>query len=264
MLSFINGTPIAKIISGAYTNKLLYMDFVEKSDKSDYSSNNDSDENSDDISNEFSMQDGKLEPRLDIYERSVTYISGPSGSGKTTLAVKLLRPYLKFFPKKPFYFFSRTNYKDDPAFEGLKPFQITVDESLITDPIDVVNELKGGSVILFDDCNTIPNEKVRKTIDNLMSDIMEVGRKLDITIIITNHLVIPNEKKFARTLMNEIQSFTFFPKSGSAQQIRYALKTYFGLSIKQIDHILGLPSRWVSVTKKYPVYVLYERGCFIL
>jgi hypothetical protein len=97
-----------------------------------------------------------------------------------------------------------------------------------------------------------------------MSDIMEIGRKLNIWLVITNHLVIPNEKKMARTIMNEMHSMTVFPKSGSAQQIRYALKTYFGLTNKQIDEIIKMPSRWITVYKSYPQYVLYDKGSFIL
>jgi hypothetical protein len=93
---------------------------------------------------------------------------------------------------------------------------------------------------------------------------MEVGRKLNCNMIITNHLVIPNEKKFARTLLNEINMISLFPKSGSSQQIKYALKTYWGMNNKQIDKILDLKSRWVIISKTYPQYVLYENGCFIL
>jgi len=97
-----------------------------------------------------------------------------------------------------------------------------------------------------------------------MADIMEVGRKLDITIVITNHLVIPNENKLARTIMNEIQSLTFFPQAGSNAQVEYALKKYFGLGKNQLNKIFDIKSRWVTVSKKYPMYVMYERGCFIL
>jgi hypothetical protein len=164
------------------------------------------------------------------------------------------------------YLFSRTDYKTDPVFANfkLKPIQITIDESLLKNPIDITKELTGGSIVFFDDCNTIPNDKLKKNIDKLMADIMEVGRKIDITIIITNHLVIPSEQKFARTILNEIQSFTFFPKSGAAAQVSYALKKYFGMMNKQIERILRINSRWITISKKYPMYVMYDKGCFIL
>ena len=81
---------------------------------------------------------------------------------------------------------------------------------------------------------------------------------------ITNHLIIPNEKKFARTVLNEIQYLTIFPKSGSSQQIRYVLKTYFGFKDKQITKILNLDSRWVRISKSYPMYILYDKGAYIM
>jgi len=120
------------------------------------------------------------------------------------------------------------------------------------------------SLILFDDTNTVQADKVRKSIGKLINDILEVGRKLNITIVLTNHLVIPNERKESRVIMNEIQSLTVFPKSGSSQQIMYALKTYFGLNKDQIQEILELPSRSVTIYKSYPQYVVYEKGCYIL
>jgi hypothetical protein len=64
--------------------------------------------------------------------------------------------------------------------------------------------------------------------------------------------------------MNEMQSMTVFPKSGSAQQIKYALKTYFGLDKNQIENIINLPSRWVTIFKGFPQTVMYENGAFIL
>lgn len=245
MLNFTEGTVIAKVISGRNKGKIIYLDSTGN------------------FKGTIKMHE-KIEPRLDVNERSVSYISGPAGSGKTTHAIKLIIPYIRIFPEKPFFLFSRTNYKDDPAYKGLKPIQISLDESLILNPIDITQELVGGSIVLFDDCNTLQDDKLKKIIDKLMADIMEVGRKLDITIIITNHLVIPNDKKIARTIMNEMQSLTVFPKSGSAQQIRYVLKIYFGLDTKQIEQLLNLPSRWVTILKKYPLCVLYDQGVFIL
>lgn len=249
MLNFDNkGIPIAKVFELKKKSKgaLLYLD-----------SKND-DEYQRPISNV------KLEPRLNPYERTVSYIAGPSGSGKTTYALDIIKPYVALFPEKPFYLFSRTDYKEDPAYKGLKPIQIMINENMLKYPIDITKELAGGSIVMFDDCNTIREDSLRKAVEHLINDILEVGRKLDITIVLTSHLVIPNEKKSARTILNEIQQLTVFPRCGSSQQIRYCLKTYFGLSNKQIDDILKLKSRWVTISKSYPNYVMYEKGCFIL
>ena len=243
------GVPIAKFMDGKKYN-LVYLD---KNDNSD----------SDDEKRIDLNPKSKFEPRLNPYQRTVTYISGPSGSGKTTYASNLIKAYLKF-QEKPFFIFSRTDCNTDPAFKGLKYTQIAIDNSLIEDPIDITEHLTGGSLVLFDDCNTIQDKKLKLIVEKLMEDILEIGRKLDITIIITSHLVIPSGKNFSRTIMNELQTLTVFPKSGSAQQIRYALKTYFGLANKQIDDILAIKSRWVTISKSYPMYVLSERSAYIL
>lgn len=206
-----------------------------------------------------------LIPIADMIARFIEYIAGPSGSGKSTMAANLANRFKIVYPNKPVYIFSRTDAKNDPAFAGLKPIQISIDESLIEDPIDITKEVtEQGCLLIFDDCTTIHNDKIKKEIEKLMADAMEVGRKLNCNMIITSHLVIPNEKKLARTLLNEMTVLTVFPRSGSAQQIRYALRQYFGLDNKQIDNILKLKSRWVRISKTYPQYVLFEHGAYIL
>ncbi|HLX52498.1 MAG TPA: hypothetical protein VKR58_01060 [Aquella sp.] len=281
MLSFKKGRPVSKIIGGEYNGEILYVDTENENSgpcckkcskkcvkkqccggcNMCYENDSDSEE---DIGNEIEINDGKLEPLIDVNQRSVNYIAGPSGSGKSTYASNIIKNYKKIFPEKELFIFSRTDSQNDPALVNLGGYQISIDQSLLTDPIDITKELSGGSILLFDDCNTVQDDKLKKAIDKLMADIMEIGRKLDITIIITNHLVIPNEKKIARTIMNEMQCLTVFPKSGSSQQIRYALKQYFGLNNKQIDQILQIPSRWITIHKTYPQTIIYENGAFIL
>lgn len=206
---------------------------------------------------------GKIVPLPDVDKREVVYIAGPSGSGKSTYAATYIKNYLTLFPDKDFFIFSRTNADDDPAFSKLTYSQVTIDNNLVENPIDITQELTEGCIILFDDVNTVQDPKLKKAIDNLMNDIMECGRKLGIYCVITNHLVIPNERKMARTVLNECTSLTVFPKSGGSQQITYALKTYFGYTPKQIAKILKLPSRWVTLYKTYPQVIMTENEAYV-
>jgi hypothetical protein len=248
MLNTQSGRPIAKITGGPNNGEIICID-----------------ENREDGADEIILKDdAKAVPLLNFKERSVGYIAGPSGSGKSTMAANMIKDYLKVHPEAEFYVFSRTDTRTDPAYKGLKINQISMDEKLLNNPIDIEKELSERSILLFDDCNTIQNKQLKDYVDHLMSDIMEVGRKLGITIIMTNHLVIPNERKMARTCLNEMQTMTVFPKSGSSQQISYALKTYFGLSKTQINNILQLPSRWVQIIKSFPMTVIHEKGAYIL
>jgi hypothetical protein len=242
----------------------VYYDIIQSSSESD-SGSEPEEENPTVLGREYTPRGGKLIPLPNFDERFVEYISGPSGSGKSTLASQIGQQFKNMYPHKPIYIFSRTESDKDPAFKNLNPIQIEIDESLIDNPLDITKEVtEGGCLMIFDDCNTIHNDKIKKEIDKLMSDAMEVGRKLNCNIIITNHLVVPNEKKFARTMLNEMNMLTIFPKSGSAQQIKYALKTYYGLNNKQIEKILASPGRWVRISKNYPQYVLHEQGAYIL
>jgi hypothetical protein len=284
MLNFRDGRALAKISGGKYDGEILYLQTEKDKDKD--SDSEDSPQKccrcrkcSPKCKNNpcckrccmygmfgeyFEIDDGMIIPLPKVEERSVDYIAGPSGSGKTTYAVQLAKVYKKIHPQKDFFLFSRTDYKNDPAFQEIRPYQIMIDDSIVQHPIDITKELSSGGLLLFDDCNTVQDDKQKKAIDKLMNDIMEVGRKLNITIIMTNHLVIPNERKVARTIMNEMQTFTFFPKSGSSQQIRYCLKTYFGLANKQIDKILMIPSRWITLHKNFPLCLLHEKGVFLI
>jgi hypothetical protein len=249
MLNTSKGTPVAMIENGRNDGRIICLDI---DDKDGYDSID-------------MIEKSILRPLMNyLIERNVIYIAGPAGSGKSTLAINLICDYLKIFPDCEFYLFSRTDGKNDPAFEGVKINQVKIDESLLENPIDIEKELGERSILFFDDCGTIQNDKLKNYIQKLMMDAMEIGRRLKINIIITNHLVNPSSKEFCRTVMNEMQIFGFFPKSGSSYQISYCLKNYFGLSKKQIDHILTLPSRWIIVSKQYPMYVTYEKGIYIL
>ena len=252
MLTFEDcGRPIAHVDSGRFKNQIISLISEPDDSKTCLSVP------------EIALKDGKIQPIMNTGERQVCYIAGPSGSGKSHYAANLIKTFKKVFPKKDVFLFSRTSYKDDPAYAKLKPIQIEIDNSLIEDPIDIT-ELQGGCLIIFDDCNTIPDEDLKKAVMKLMEDIMEVGRKLGIYIIITNHLVVPNERKFSRTVLNEMQSLTFYPKSGSAHQIETCLKKYFGLATKMIRKIMDLNSRWVTIHKNYPQFILHEHGALVL
>jgi len=99
-------------------------------------------------------------------------------------------------------------------------------------------------------------------VQTLRDSLLKRGRHEDISVVVTNHLL--TNYKETRTILNEVNSITFFPKSGSSHGIQYMLKTYVGLAAKQIQRIFTLPSRWITVYKHYPMYVVYEKGIYLL
>lgn len=210
----------------------------------------------------------KFEPTFDPDARAITYICGASGSGKSTLARSLIQTFHILFPKSPVYMFSRLS--TDPAFDDLEEkgiiLRIKIDERLINEPIDVTNDIEHGSLVVFDDIDTINDKKLIAALNNVKLQILEIGRHNKIYCIVTSHLINTNDRNSTRTMMNEMSNLVIFPRGGgSAYQQRYALKNYLGLPNAEIDKILSTSdSRWVLISKNYPQYILTEKKCYLL
>lgn len=267
MLSFDKGRPIAKIKGGPYKNKIIYIDNEESdsesSESSDYGDYFGEKLKKNNLKNEIHIKKGHMLPIPNIDTREVCYIAGPSGAGKSTWASNYIEIFKKIFPKKKIILFSRK--PKDHVLDKLKPLRFIIDESLISDPIDIISELKGeGALIIFDDTNTIQDEKIKKAVSNIMNDILEVGRSSGIYCIVTSHLLNPTERKDSRTIWNEAHSIVIFPKSGNRHAMNYSLKNYCGFDNKLINKLLNLKSRWIMIYKQYPNYVIYDKGVLLL
>lgn len=216
----------------------------------------------DQVSKEYRCDQGDhciLKPIPNIETRECVYCAGPSGSGKSTYVREYAKAYNKLFPDHPIFLFSKVN--DDPSLKGISKLKhIELDDEIVNEPI-TLEELK-NSLCIFDDVSTISKKKVREAIFDLINDILEVGRHMSIYICVTNHLL--SDYKNTRTILNECSSLTCFPTAGSSQQIKYVLKTYFGLDARDIQKILKLPSRWTTIGKSYPQYVMYQTGAYLL
>ncbi len=200
--------------------------------------------------------EGVLQQIPDIEGRQVCYVAGPSGSGKSTYAAQYIAMYKKLFPENEIIVFSRK--PSDPVLDKLKPSRFIIDESIVTNPIDITQDLDGPCLVLFDDVDTVQSDKIRKAVSKLKNDILEIGRSYEVYILVTSHLINGNDRKDSRTIFNELHTFTFFPKAGNRYAIDYALKNYFGLDKKTICKLMDLPSRWVSISRSFPQYALYE------
>ncbi len=209
---------------------------------------------------QITVFDGEFE-QLPSEEIRVLYIAGSSGSGKSYYAAKYIQKYRKLYPKSKFFLFSCL--KEDPVLDKLKPHRITISEELVENPIEL-DEVIEGSIVLFDDIDVVSNKEIQKSVNKIKDQILQLGRHKNIKIIITSHLVNGNDRNTTRVIMSEMQSFTFFPKSGSIFQIKYCLKQYFGMSATQITKVLKLDSRWVTITKVYPQVIISEHECIFM
>jgi hypothetical protein len=256
MFSFDKGKEIAKIIGGENDGEILHL--MEPNKNTNVRKK---------IDRILLDKNEHFEIIPDSNMSQVIYCAGARASGKTTFCLQYIKNYLKMNKGKDFYLFSRTNFEDDPAYKKLKliPMQIELDEDLVDNPIDITKHIKNGCIIFFDDCHTVHNDKIRKEIDKLMKDIIEVGRKLKITIVISNHLIIPDERKIARCILNELTLLCVFPRSGSSQQIGYCLTKYFDYTKYQVEEFTkkNMDTRWVCFYKDYPKIVVSENQAII-
>jgi hypothetical protein len=191
-------------------------------------------------------------------DREVMMVAGPSGSGKSTYSAQYIKKYKRAFPKNEFVLFSRK--PEDAILDELNPIRIKLDQSLVDDPV-TLEELK-DTLVLFDDIDTIPEKDIKKAVKDIQNDILEVGRSYHITCICTSHQICNYNE--TRILLNECTQFVFFPRAGGTHHITRFLKVYAGLSKKEIQKILKLPSRWVLLNRTYPNYIMYNQGCYAL
>ena len=200
----------------------------------------------------------KVIPSVDPVQRYCAYVFGPSGSGKTTWICDYVECYKKLFPKNPVILFSRKD--KDESIDKINPTRIQLTEELLDDPIKP--EDIPSSILIFDDTDTLKNKKIKNEINELKDDLLEVGRQSNINVVIVSHLA--SNYKMSRIVLNESNYIVFFPKSGSTQQIMYILKNYCGIGKKDIQRIMNLPSRWVCLSRRYPMFVMHESGAFLL
>ena len=233
-----SGRKIAKIKGGKYDGGFLYMSDTKGE-------------------MEIKITDGKLQP---LPNRSIiekVYISAPSGAGKSTYAGKWLGEFAKMFKEDDIYLFS--SITKDKALDKHDPTRITLDNELLNDPIEP-DEIP-NSLVIFDDVDTIRDNRMRRYMETLRDHILEVGRHFNIRMLITSHLL--SNYTATRRILNEATSVVVFPRSGSGSyHIKTFLKTYCGFDKDQTKKFLNLPSRWIAIYRSYPQYVIYEKGCY--
>ena len=233
--------------------------------------------------NELILSNGVIKnifPNLKL--RDILYIAGQQGSGKSTYVKNYMQDYIRvFMPFETEKCLFEDSYSDESyddyhriiLFSNLKhddvldnPLIIRPNmDDILEDPIDVVEDLK-GSLCIFDDYTSLP-KKEREEVERVITSAMEVGRDHhgnkddDIYVCIVRHMLKDYRK--TRDILFESSAITFFPQSGSQKQIIDTLKGYCGFSKQQIEKIINLPSRWVTVHIRFPFYVLYSGGVFI-
>lgn len=208
--------------------------------------------------------DGRIKLIPNTKEREVLYVGGKSGMGKSWLAGEYSKKYKKMYPDNPIYMFSRK--KEDPSIDQFVDVErFDIDDDLVNDPIDFVEELvadNDGCLVIFDDCNTLQDKKIKEACLALQNDCLEVGRDKKVNMVVTSHKL--SDHKNTKTILSECHYIIVNP-SAAPRVLQYTLSEHVGLSNKQINRIKKLKkkTRWVAIYKDHPTHVIYEKGAYI-
>lgn len=211
---------------------------------------------------EIIVQDGTLQQIPSYEDRDCLYIAGPSGAGKSTYAAQYAKEYKSKFPNNNVILFSPKI--DDPVLNELNPIRIRLsdDNFLDEDNSLVVDDLE-NSLCIFDDIEGISDKKIKDAVQGLRDQILVLGRSKYISCITISHLITDN--KNTKYPIVESQFVTMFPSGGLNYQYTRFLKNYCGLNNKQIHKILReTPSRWVTIHKSFPYYIISKDMAYFL
>lgn len=205
---------------------------------------------------------GKFEPFPSDKVR-VIYVAGPAGSGKSYYVSMYLINVMLYTENPNIILFSQI--RNDESFQGVKFNQvIDLKNPELKEEFYNIDDVTDGSILVFDDIDTLSDMKLQKALYNFIGQCLELGRHMNIKCLITSHLINGNDRKFTRTVLNEMQSLTFFPSSGSRKAIDLVLGTYIGLDKKQIREIMETESRWVTIFKNYPQFLMTENNAMFI
>ena len=174
-------------------------------------------------------------------QRSAIYISAISGSGKSTIARQIV-DQIKLI-KKPRLTILFTQSSDlDPVFEDLLKISekskkasfvhvcLKSDEFLLA----LTPETLKDSLIVFDDYENLPKD-IEKFVLNLIKDLLERGRKLNINLILINHMTQNYNK--TRSIIFECDTYILFP-STNQNSVKKFLLNYADLDKDQCKEMI--------------------------
>lgn len=260
-LNFMNvGRPIAKIKGGKYDGKIIYVDSDIKT------ANNNEDDIISGVPSFTHLKlpsDAKFQPVPNTKaDRDCHYITGASGSGKSTWTKKFVKEYHNTFnkgkkdnEKRPVYLFSRKN--EDENLDDVKPLRVKIGDNLLTDPLKMEDFKK--SLVLFDDTDIIAGKALRDSVNHIRDEILQGGRSINVSCIITNHNFTGRELK---TVLNECHTITVFPANYN-RGMKYLLEDYLGLDKPTIKRIRKAPTRWITIYKNFPVVIVSENEIWL-
>ena len=196
-------------------------------------------------------------------ERSTFYIPARSNSGKTTWIANYLEDYLEQFPNNEVYLFSGVP-KEEPAFEKFGKKVTVMDLQYFRDnPITKAEELSdfANSMCIFDDINSIPDLRTKKSVITLRDVILQCGRHENVSCMVTAHQAL--DRGLTAYPIKESDYFVVFPQANK-QQTRALLTKYADFTKQEVDRVMTIKSRWVEISRNNPSFVLSSNVAYLI
>jgi hypothetical protein len=189
------------------------------------------------------------------------YICGQSFCGKSYMATQMAKDYNKLYPKNKVALISYVENDKNLNDKNIKNFiKINVDENIFDDPL-TLDEFHDKLVIL-DDIEAYGDKGIIKELELFANKLVNTGRHHNIDVIICRQKLMAGHK--TSDILNGIHQIVCFPKTASRFQLQNYLDRYLHIPKKIIKKILDVPSRWVLINTSNPVYVLHQKGAFII
>ena len=195
-------------------------------------------------------------------KRFVQFIGGRSGAGKSYASAGLIKVFQKLHPGSPVFGVCKTKLKDDAVYAplGIKQLPVSVFYAA-TGKLDIKALFgDGGCLVLFDDWDSFEGEEM-ETVLAAIKDIVNLGRKMNISIICTSHMLSDYAK--TRVILREAQYLTFFPEHEQAGAMEYTCRKTLGLKADVVEEMNHL-GRWVTLHNTRPKFLLSKNKAFMI
>jgi hypothetical protein len=199
--------------------------------------------------------------------RECIFVTGCSGSGKSWWTRIYCENFNKIHKgKRPIYLIS--TLEKDETLDGAKcKIQRVSMDALCDDPIVLDSGDLDDSLVIFDDWDTVEDEKGKDgrkyatVLWKLMNDILTKGRHMSITVVIISHYNTCGVK--GKLILTESSKFVIYPHGTSAKALDYLLNVHVGIK-KDVVKSLGELGRWVCLQKTFPKYLVSEHVCKLI
>lgn len=204
--------------------------------------------------------EAKIETNKDIIpiprdEHVVLFVSGPPGSGKTYFVNQYAKYYNKIYDRRIILF---TRNVEDETLDNDLYIKILIEKKLPTLKLEHLKD----SLVIFDDIESSEYPATTKYLYDLLNDIIKNGRHQNISCIFTNQQL----RMFMRTrvILENMTDLVIFPKYGSKYHMDNVMKIYLGMAKSEIDYLYSVESRWVSIRRICPKYMISQHLVYIV